>query len=105
VIAAFIVIDLTNPAGAQATGAPGAEGPLSPPYQDSNAAPFTRCLEDWDAGTHMTSQEWSAACRRLLLQRGDYLRKSNGRGRYSRRHDKRAASGDDGQSAARQLSQ
>ena len=33
---------------------------------------FARCIDDWDAGTHMTKKEWSAACQRLLIERGDY---------------------------------
>ena len=33
---------------------------------------LAQCLKDWDAGTHMTKKEWSAACRRLLIERGDY---------------------------------
>jgi predicted DNA-binding protein (MmcQ/YjbR family) len=27
---------------------------------------FSRCISDWDAATHMTKQEWRAACRRAL---------------------------------------
>ena len=27
---------------------------------------YSRCISDWDAATHMTKQEWQAACRRAL---------------------------------------
>jgi hypothetical protein len=27
---------------------------------------FSRCMSDWDAASHMTKQEWRAACRRAL---------------------------------------
>ena len=27
---------------------------------------YSRCISDWDAATHMTRQEWRAACRRAL---------------------------------------
>ena len=27
---------------------------------------YSRCISDWDATTHMTKQEWRAACRRAL---------------------------------------
>jgi len=67
IVTAIIVIGLTNPSGAQTAG--------SGLPQEHNAKLFAQCLQDWDGATHMTKQEWSAACRRLLLQRGDYLRK------------------------------
>jgi hypothetical protein len=38
---------------------------------DRSAAYFTQCLLDWDAGTHMTRQQWSYACRRVARARGD----------------------------------
>ena len=65
IVSAIIVIGLTNPSGAQATrsGTP----------QEHSATLFAQCLQDWDGATHMTKREWSAACHRLLLQRGDYL--------------------------------
>ncbi len=72
VIMALIVIGLTNPSGAQ-TGALGTESTTSSTQQhDGIPTLFARCLNDWDAGTHMTKKEWSAACRRLLIERGDY---------------------------------
>jgi len=27
---------------------------------------YSRCISDWDSATHMTKQEWRAACRRAL---------------------------------------
>jgi hypothetical protein len=38
---------------------------------------FAQCLQDWDAATHMTKREWSAACH-LLVQRGEYLAEPSG---------------------------
>jgi hypothetical protein len=38
---------------------------------DRGALYYTQCLLDWDAGTHMTKQEWSSSCRRLARERGD----------------------------------
>ena len=72
VIVALIVIGLTNPSGAQTTGGVRAETPSS---LSDKPTLFARCLQDWDVGTHMTKQEWAGACQRLLLERGDYLRK------------------------------
>jgi hypothetical protein len=76
VIMALLVIGLTNPSGAQMNrGARTESTPSSPEQHDSNAALFGRCLQDWDTETHMTRKEWSGACRRLLIERGDYLPK------------------------------
>ena len=47
--------------------------PSSAELQDNNAALVVRCLQDWDSGTHMTKKEWSGACQRLLIERGEYL--------------------------------
>jgi hypothetical protein len=63
-VSILIVVGLTNPSGAQTSG-------NGTPAEHS-ATLFTRCLHDWDAATHMSRQEWSAACHRLLLQRGEY---------------------------------
>jgi hypothetical protein len=38
---------------------------LTPGYGDDNKD-YSRCISDWDATTHMTKQEWRAACRRAL---------------------------------------
>jgi hypothetical protein len=34
-----------------------------------SAAYYAQCLLDWDAGTHMTKQEWSNSCRSLARER------------------------------------
>ena len=74
VIAALIVIGLTSPSGGQTTEHVRAGTTSSSSQrQDGEAIPFGRCLQDWDAGTHMTKQEWRGACHRLLNERGDYL--------------------------------
>ena len=75
VIMALIVIGLTNPSGAQAS-CPRTESATSLTQQhDGFPTLFGRCLNDWDAGTHMTKKEWSAACQRLLIERGDNVPK------------------------------
>jgi len=38
---------------------------LTPGAGDDNAD-YSRCISDWDSATHMTKQEWRAACRRAL---------------------------------------
>ena len=73
VIATLIAVGLTSPSGGQNVRAESTSSSSQP--QDEGVTAFARCLQDWDAGTHMTKQEWSGACQRLLLQRGDYLRK------------------------------
>jgi hypothetical protein len=75
VIMALIVIGLTNPSGAQ-TRVPRTENTTSSTQQHDGIFPlFARCIDDWDAGTHMTRKEWSAACQRLLIERGANLPK------------------------------
>jgi hypothetical protein len=73
VIVALVVIGLTNPSGAQ-TRVPRTESAASVAQQHDDGIPtlFARCLNDWDARTHMTKKEWSAACQRLLIERGDH---------------------------------
>jgi hypothetical protein len=70
IIVALIVIGLTNPSGAQVRGATAESTPSSREQKDDNAALFGQCLQDRDAGTHMTKKEWSGACQRLLIERG-----------------------------------
>ena len=72
VIMALIVIGLTNPSGAQTSGL---RTTSSAQQHDGIPTLFGRCLNDWDAGTHMTKKEWSAACQRLLIERGDNVPK------------------------------
>ena len=31
------------------------------------------CLADWDAATHMTTQEWETTCRRVASERREFL--------------------------------
>ena len=73
VIIALIVIGLTNPSGAQTTGPSTKSATSSAQQQGGIPTVFARCLHDWDPGTHMTKKEWSGACQRLLVERGDYL--------------------------------
>jgi hypothetical protein len=57
IIVALIVIGLTNPSGAQVNrGATAESTPSSDEQKDDNGALFGRCLQDWDAGTHMTKK-------------------------------------------------
>ena len=56
-VAAIIVIGLTNPSGAQ----------TSPHNQNL----FEQCMRDWDRATHMTKKQWAGACQRVLQERGD----------------------------------
>jgi hypothetical protein len=41
----------------------------------SAAQSFAQCLQSWDAETHMSRGEWSAACRRLSDERDKFLEK------------------------------
>ena len=34
---------------------------------------FKTCLEDWDAATHMTRQEWKVTCQRVADERRTFL--------------------------------
>ena len=34
---------------------------------------FKTCLEDWDAATHMTRQEWGVTCQRVADERRTFL--------------------------------
>jgi hypothetical protein len=31
------------------------------------------CMQDWDAATHMTKQEWSRTCQRVVKDRVQFL--------------------------------
>lgn len=35
---------------------------------------FKQCMQDWDAATHMTKQEWARTCRRVVDARVKFLR-------------------------------
>jgi hypothetical protein len=41
--------------------------------------PLTQCLRDWDAGTHMTRQEWARTCRRVVSNRLKFLGEQQGK--------------------------
>jgi hypothetical protein len=34
---------------------------------------YKQCLQDWDAGTHMTKKEWQRTCRRLVDNRVKFM--------------------------------
>jgi hypothetical protein len=69
-IAAAPALAAPKPAEAQvAEGAPEVGS-------DRSAVYLAQCLLDWDAGTHMTKQEWSRTCQRVVRERGDFLRKA-----------------------------
>jgi hypothetical protein len=38
------------------------------------AAYLKQCLDDWDAATHMTKQEWRTTCERVVRERSKWLR-------------------------------
>jgi hypothetical protein len=40
--------------------------------------PLAQCLRDWDAGTHMSRQEWARTCRRVVSNRAKYLSEQEG---------------------------
>ena len=62
-IAAAIVIALTNPSGAQAPAAW-----IRTTASDHDRNLFEQCLQDWDRATHMTKSEWAGACQRVLRE-------------------------------------
>src|SRR5688572_21928647 len=39
---------------------------------------LAQCLRDWDAGTHMTRQEWARTCRRVVSNRAKFLSEQGG---------------------------
>lgn len=64
-----------------------AKKPQSPPHAEGEAkakrssaeirkisdAYYKQCLQDWDAGTHMTKKEWQRTCRRLVDNRVKFM--------------------------------
>ena len=34
---------------------------------------FKQCMQDWDAATHMTKQDWQRTCRRVADNRAHFL--------------------------------
>ena len=65
--------------GAEALAAAQAALPSSterPKQQQARGqAWFARCMQDWDAGTHMTKDEWKGTCRRLAQERTKFVTK------------------------------
>jgi hypothetical protein len=72
IVTAIVVLALTNPSGAQTTASVMRNMTVAAPQQHDH---FAQCMQDWDAATHMTKQEWRHVCRRLLLQRRGQLDK------------------------------
>jgi hypothetical protein len=57
-----------------------AKADSTPAKSDNLAAdPLAQCLRDWDAGTHMTRQEWARTCRRVVSNRGKFIRDQEGK--------------------------
>jgi hypothetical protein len=46
---------------------------------ESKVDRLAQCLRDWDAGTHMTRQEWARTCRRVVSNREQFLREQEGK--------------------------
>lgn len=40
---------------------------------------FKQCIQDWDAGTHMTRKEWERTCRRVVDGRMKFMLDQMGR--------------------------
>jgi hypothetical protein len=36
--------------------------------------PLESCVSRWDAGTHLTKEEWRESCKRISDERGTYLK-------------------------------
>ena len=36
--------------------------------------PLESCVSRWDAGTHLTKEEWRETCKRISEERGTYLK-------------------------------
>jgi hypothetical protein len=41
---------------------------------EAKVDPLAQCLRDWDAGTHMSRQDWARTCRRVVNNRAKLLR-------------------------------
>jgi hypothetical protein len=46
--------------------------PQTESAQEVGTEHFTQCMRDWDTATHMTKEEWSRACRRLVKSRLEF---------------------------------
>ncbi len=40
--------------------------------------PLESCVSRWDAGTHLTKEEWRETCKRISEERGPYIKKNQG---------------------------
>lgn len=65
-IAAMIVVLLTNPSGAQTLADQNDRA-----ASEHDRALFAQCMQDWDRATHMTTKEWARACQRVIRARED----------------------------------
>jgi hypothetical protein len=45
---------------------------------EAKVDPMVQCLRDWDAGTHMSRQDWARTCRRVVTNRAKLLRERDG---------------------------
>ena len=50
-------------------------GSVTPSDAQRTADTHAQCLKDWDAGTHLTKQEWGRICRRVVDDRAKFLSK------------------------------
>jgi hypothetical protein len=50
-------------------------GGVTPSDAQRTADSRAQCLKDWDAGTHLTKQEWGRICRRVVDDRAKFLGK------------------------------
>jgi hypothetical protein len=50
----------------RATGTPSGGGQAAPSQPGGGGKSLQDCMGFWDKGTHMTKQEWRAACQRTL---------------------------------------
>ena len=59
-------------AASQASSSP--EAPLSAAEIKQRSAQYlTDCISDWDKGTHMSKQDWTRTCRRVVQRRIDFM--------------------------------
>jgi hypothetical protein len=59
-------------AASSASGAP--DAPLSAAEIKKRSDQYlTDCIGDWDKGTHMSKQDWTRTCRRVVQRRIDYM--------------------------------
>jgi hypothetical protein len=60
-------------------GKPEAAAKPDPKKTESSTDYLAQCLRDWDAGTHMTRQEWARTCRRVANNRTKFLSEQQGK--------------------------